>query len=458
MIELLFPGNLADLDGLAIHLANMGLSPEICEPLARRFAKASAALSIVRPAETSPPAWAFFVPGQIDILGKHTSCAGGRKLVAAPERGVCAVALPREDSQVVVMDAVSGETVVFHISSDQQPSPDKWSEGAIRVARRVASNFPGANRGADIAFVNDLPSEAGLGAANALTTSVFLVLAEANRLTARDEYWYNLGNRIDLAAYLGAIATSSDFGSLTAESIARKPWFEGSEDQPATLCAEARCLSQFAFRPLEFEKTLPLPSDYVLAVGYSGLPVETALLVEEDRQWAAGLIDAWRRETGRHDRHLAAALGSSPDAAEQLRSILAASGSKYGNPDELASQLDQFISESEILVEAGSVLAAGDLRAFGRLAEGSLEAVAKPSRHQTPEIVFLAAAARRLGAAAVSMCGGGLGGSVWALVEADTAGDFTRLWADRYREAFARNAGSAFFFATGAGPAAFRVC
>ena len=70
----------------------------------------------------------------------------------------------------------------------------------------------------------------------------------------------------------------------------------------------------------------------------------------------------------------------------------------------------------------------------------------------------MAAAARRLGAAAASAFGAGFGGSVWALVEAVAAEDFLASWEAQYRAEFPEHAPLARFFATAAGPAAFRVC
>ena len=116
------------------------------------------------------------------------------------------------------------------------------------------------------------------------------------------------------------------------------------------------------------------------------------------------------------------------------------------------------IESGEIIPEAGDALAGGDLRAFGRLVDQSQQAAEQLLGNQVPETAFLAAAARRLGAAAASAFGAGFGGSVWALVEADRADGFLAAWADAYRADFPQHAPLASFFLTGAGPAAFRVC
>ena len=57
-------------------------------------------------------------------------------------------------------------------------------------------------------------------------------------------------------------------------------------------------------------------------------------------------------------------------------------------------------------------------------------------------------------AVAASAFGAGFGGSVWALVCANTADEFLREWSTKYEKAFADAAGLSSFFVTSAGPAA----
>ena len=71
---------------------------------------------------------------------------------------------------------------------------------------------------------------------------------------------------------------------------------------------------------------------------------------------------------------------------------------------------------------------------------------------------FLAASARRLGAAAASAFGAGFGGSVWALVEKSQMKTFLVDWKAAYEKEFPQRAPAARFFPTSAGPAALRVC
>ena len=169
MIQLSYPGDLTDAHALALQLSSTGLGPAACQSKARRFAKAAAALSVTREADRVRRTMAFFVPGRIEVLGKHTDYAGGRTMVAAVDRGFTIVAQPRDDRQTTIIDAESGQTVRFLVDPELKPPLGSWSNYPMTVARRVARNFPGAGRGADMAFLSDLPQAAGLSSSSALT-------------------------------------------------------------------------------------------------------------------------------------------------------------------------------------------------------------------------------------------------------------------------------------------------
>ena len=120
-----------------------------------------------------------------------------------------------------------------------------------------------------------------------------------------------------------------------------------------------------------------MPPGYVFAVAASGVAAEKTGAAREKynaaSRLASTLVELWRRETGRDDPHLAAALGSSPDAAERLKAIVKADRRRpVHRPRRLLARLEHFMLESgEIIPAAGDALAGGDLRAFGRLVDRS---------------------------------------------------------------------------------------
>ncbi|MEO9227002.1 MAG: galactokinase family protein, partial [Gemmatimonadaceae bacterium] len=260
----------------------------------------------------------FWVPGRIEVLGKHTDYGGGRSLLCAVERGICVVAKARQidavatdsgpssphdpspsphdpspsphpspssprkrgsmlsilrhdftlgvarqqmdsrfrgnddihrqqlnslfrenkkeigprctdddDAQhtldetsetlaqniVRVIDANSGETCQLALAADTPAQPGQWCNYPITVARRVAMNFSGPMRGADIIFSSDLPHAAGVSSSSALVVAMFLALSTVNDLPQRPEYRENILSAEDLGGYLGCVENGLDFKS-----------------------------------------------------------------------------------------------------------------------------------------------------------------------------------------------------------------------------------------------------
>src|SRR6185295_19613484 len=67
------------------------------------------------------PAWRWFVPGRIEIFGKHTDYVGGRSLLAATPRGFAVVAGPRSDGLVRVVDVRYGDDVTVDPAAGEPP-------------------------------------------------------------------------------------------------------------------------------------------------------------------------------------------------------------------------------------------------------------------------------------------------------------------------------------------------
>ena len=334
-------------------------------------------------------------------------------------------------------------------------SDDGCASRGEELSRRHAAR-------ADIAFVSDLPLGSGMGCSSALITGIFLAMAEVNRLAARDEYWHNIGSQTDLAGYLSTIENGQTFGTLAGDCGVGT--CGGSEDHAAILCAEPSQISQYAFCPIEFEKMFRMPPGYLFAVAASGVTAEKSDAGGRDKyngasRLASALVNLWRRETGRDDPHLAAALGSSADAVERLQAIVKSADVQPFTPEALLARLEHFMLESgEIIPAAGDALARGDLRAFGRLVHDLQRAAEQLLGNQTPETTFLAASRadsgprrRRHLAEALAAAFGR-----WSKPPRPTTSCPPGPVCMPRTSRSTRNCAS--FFATGAGPAAFRVC
>lgn len=446
---------LLDQDRVGALVQARGLRPAAAAAKAGLFARAAGHLA---EAGASPQArvQAQFVPGRIEVLGKHTDYAGGRSLVAALEQGFCMVALPREDAQVVVW-AGQGEPARFALDPELVATHGHWSNYPMTVARRLARNFPGCRRGMHLAFCSDLPLAAGMSSSSALMVGTYLALAAFNQLETDVRYQRQIHDQLELAAYLGTIENGQSFGELEGDRGVGT--FGGSEDHTAILCSRAGHIGQFAYCPARFERYLPLPEGYLFALGSSGVVAEKTGAAQELYNRASAraraLVLAWQRGTGGTQQHLYPILHSEPGAAQRLRRLLETGHEGFGAA-ELRDRLEHFIAENEeIALPAGEALAEGGLARFGQLVDRSQELTETLLGNQVPQTVALARLAREQGAVAASAFGAGFGGSVWALVAAAGAEDFLDRWARAYAGAFSAAPGA--FFLSQAGPATFAL-
>ena len=236
-------------------LINAGMAPPAAEAKAPLFAAAGAALGSGARAAGDPVA--LFVPGRMEVLGKHTDYAGGRSLLCAVERGLCMLVSPRPDDMIRVVDARSGGQASFAFSPDLDPTVGHWSNYPMTVARRLARNFPEFRAGADIAFASDLPVAAGVSSSSALVVGVYLALDAANEFERSEAYRREITGRETLAAYLGCLENGESFGTLAGDRGVGV--FGGSEDQTAILCCRPGKLSRYSFCPVRAEGEVAVP-------------------------------------------------------------------------------------------------------------------------------------------------------------------------------------------------------
>jgi galactokinase len=414
-----------------------------------RIARTLAALDVLGAAPAGPPS-ALYVPGRIEVLGKHTDYAGGRSLLVASRQGLCVCFRARDDGLLRVVDATRGLEAEIEIACEM-PAVGGWRNYLVTVARRLAANFPARDgsslRGADVAFTSDLPRAAGMSSSSALVVATYLVLAAVNALADRREHRRAIASPEQLGEYLGCVENGLDFGSLAGE--AGVGTFGGSEDQTAILCSRRGELRQYSYSPIRHERTLVMPPGLVFAVADSGVSAEKTgaarAAYNRASRLASGIAEAWREATGRDEPHAAAILALGSGARRRLDSILAGWSSEEFSGEELARRFEHFATESEEIVpEAGAALAAGDLDRFGALVDRSQRGAERLLDNQIPETRSLARAARELGARAASAFGAGFGGSVWALVERERAEPFLDSWRGCYLGEFPRRAGARF--------------
>lgn len=443
-------------------LVEGGHRTAVARRLAERFAHVASALDgDAAQAAGAPPA-ALFVPGRIEVLGKHTDYTGGSSLTCATERGFCVVAVPGTGRTLRIVRVETGEAVQTDVQAADPPPEGHWATYPLTVVRRVAQNFNGNStghplRGGTIAFSSTLPQAAGMSSSSAMVVAFFLALRAMNELTVRPRYQDHLRRPEALAQYLGAVESGQPFGPLAAQ--AGVGTFGGSEDHTAILCAAPGELRRFSYCPVRFEEAVALPDAYRFVVAVSGVRAEKTGGARDRynraSQRAAAAAAAWRASTGHDDPHLGAAMRRPGFTLAQMRAALRAETTA---PEPLIQRAEHFYVENqEVLPAAIEALRAADWDAFGTAVERSQRAAEQLLDNQVPETMFLARAARREGAVAASSFGAGFGGAVWALVPHDEVDRFRTAWADAYAAEFPERAEAARFFTERPGPAAFTL-
>jgi galactokinase len=439
---------------IAVRLLEFGMSESEALTKAARFEKLDQHL--VTPTGLAPLQW--FVPGRIEVLGKHTDYAGGRSLLCTAERGFCVAAVERADSTVRIYDIVRQEIFEFAVSSELEMPARGWQVYAAAVARRLARNFPGAMRGANIALASDLPSAAGMSSSSALVVAIFAVLCAVNHLTERPEYVEDIHTPEDLAGYLGCVENGQTYKSLAGDGGVGT--FGGSEDHTAILNSQPAHLSQYSFCPVRLECTIALPADCTFVIAASGVVANKlggARARYNRASLAAGrILGIWQSTSGTDDLTLAAVATRSQDSLDRLRTALRHESSAESTW--LLDRFEQFRLESEILIpQASDALARHDLTGFGELVDESQTAAEQLLGNQVPATIWLAQRARSLGAYAASAFGAGFGGSVWALVDRHEAGQFANRWRKAYQNTSHTASRDSEFFVTAAGPPTINI-
>jgi galactokinase len=392
-----------------------------------------------------------FVPGRIEVFGRHTDYAGGRTLVCAIDRGFLFAATPRSSRRIrITEDSTEFGPVEFDLDPALSPPVGQWANYPMTMARRLARNFPGPLRGVDIAFSSSMPVGSGMSGSSALMMMVFTAIASANRLQENAAFSQNIKNPVDLSVYLACVENGQSFRSL--EGDAGVGTFGGSEDHAAILNARPGRLSLFGFSPPELQAEVPWPREWRLVVAFSGVRAEKTREALEKYNLASRRVgDSVMRFNQLAGTQLSTLrevvdYQPKPGGSRWLDALARAPGQ---SSPALPGRVRQFILEDRTHIPGAlAALKAKDLTAFGRLVSASHRASKKYLWNIVPEIDHLQRSACTLGAAGASGFGAGFGGSIFAVTTADHAEELTERWQRSYAVRYpGRAADSAFFLA-----------
>jgi galactokinase len=412
-------------------LEHAGFSPA---DITSRAALVEFASSALRRLSPHAPFGTWFVPGRIEIVGKHTDYAGGRSLVAAVPRGMAIVAAPRDDGRLRVIDAREPRLVDLHPAALE--SAGGWAKYPAAVLRRLAANFPQADLGADLAFASDLPRAAGMSSSSALVVGIALALVARAGLEERAEWARAIADDLDLAGYLGAVENGRDFGTLQGlDGVGTEG---GSQDHTAILASRAGQVSAFRYLPVRRLLDEPMPEHWHFVLMTSGVHASKAGSVRDRynraSQAVAALVGLWQQDTGKIPGSLGALLDADPGAVAHLRRLAAQGAAGFSGGD-LTRRLEHFVAEDARVVATARAFHDRDERTLDEISAASQWSAECELGNQVRETVELAGLARECGAFAASSFGAGFGGSVWALVAGDRA--TADAMAGRWQEAYA---------------------
>ena len=412
------------------------------------------------------PSVALWVPGRLEIFGKHTDYAGGHSLIAPIPRGFLFAARRRGDRTVSMADAARGESFSVDLAtpgsdlefprqtgnsrSDPGAVPEPpagWRRYAATTVYRLDRNFPGAVPGADIVFASDLPPASGMSSSSALIVGLAATLVRLGNLEAEPGWQASITAPSDPAGYYACIENGSPFRTL--EGDAGVGTHGGSEDHVALTCGRAGHVSAWQFVPIRHVADTAIPDDWIFVIASSGVAArktgEAMAAYNRLSRLARGLLDLWNAAEPRQPS-LAAALSSSRDAPSRLTALIRESAAGPAAID-LENRLTHFLTEDPRIAAAVRAFHEASRQRIGALSDGSQSDAERLLVNQVPETTALAHGARALGAFGASSFGAGFGGSVWALIAKPDAADFAARWLSDYRTAFPRRESATVFLA-----------
>jgi galactokinase len=294
---------------LAERVSVHGLEPDDEHRLANLF---DTVLSSFGSTHRHDPTCAWWVPGRLEVFGKHTDYAGGRTIVAPVPRGFVFVAAPRADGIVDVLDARTGE----HIVTDAAVSAfSGWRHYVEVVIRRLRANFPGEHAGASIVFASDLPRASGMSSSSALVVGIASSLTRLWALHGHDNWTGSIQSLEDRAIYYACLENGLSFRSLAGD--AGVGTHGGSEDHAAMLLGRPGHISAFSFVPLRRLEQVRLPAEWRFIIATSGVrATKTGNARDAYNRLADGvsrLVQLWNDCEGPADSLAGALRGSSSE-------------------------------------------------------------------------------------------------------------------------------------------------
>jgi galactokinase len=334
----------------------------------------------------APPAGSWGAPGRANLIGEHTDYNDGFVLPFALPLRTVAAAAPQDGGRWTVWSELSDEEISF--GPDEVAEPGKvegWGAyvaGVVWALREAGHEVPGAR----LAIASDVPLGSGLSSSAALEAAVLAALVDLGGLDLPAEQRPRLAQRAE-NSYVGAPT--------------------GIMDQSAVI----RCrVGHALFLDCRSESVEQIPFD----LDGAGL----AVLVIDSRA---------------PHRHADGEYASRRSACERAARLLGLPALRDVPADGLDAALDRLdddetrrrvrhvVTEDQRVLDTVALLRAGRIREIGPLLTASHASMRDDFEITVPEIDTAVEAALAAGAHGARMTGGGFGGCVLALVDAERA-------------------------------------
>ncbi|NYF56803.1 galactokinase [Micromonospora purpureochromogenes] len=346
-----------------------------------------------------PPAGRWAAPGRANLIGEHTDYNDGFVLPFALTLRTVVAAAPQPGERWTVRSELSAEAVEF--GADEVDEPGRvtgWAAyvaGVVWALREAGYDVPGAR----LAIASDVPVGSGLSSSAAIEAAVLAALVDLGGLDLPAEKQPRLAQRAE-NAYVGAPT--------------------GIMDQSAAIrCREGHAL----FLDCRTEAVEHIPFD-LDAAGLAVLVIDS----RAPHRHADGEYASRRAACER-----AASLLGVPALRDVPVADLDAALARLDD-DEIRRRVRHVVTEDQRVLDTVDLLRAGRVREIGPLLTASHASMRDDFEITVPEIDTAVEAALAAGALGARMTGGGFGGCVLALVDADHADTVARAVTHAYAD------------------------
>jgi galactokinase len=358
-------------------------------------------LRAVHEAAEQQAARVFRAPGRVNLVGEHTDYSGGFCMPAAIQFETRVAASARQDRRLRLRSVEFKETVEIDLEAPLVDSKRHWSSyclGVVWSLREAGFAVPGAS----LTITGDVPHGAGLSSSASLEVATAMALL-------------GLAGETIPGAQLAKICQRAENAFVGAPCGIMDQFIAANGRQGSALILDTRALT--------FELA-PIPSHLRLVIANSMVKHSVA---------DGGEYALRRREVEQG----AAAIAAYRPGVKELRdaTLEDLETCKQGMSQAAYKRSRHVITDSQRVLDGLALLRAGDIAGFGRLLNQAHVSYRDDFEASCAECDLLQEIGRgQPGCYGARLTGGGFGGCVVNLVEAEAAEHFAETVRAQYLE------------------------